>query len=556
MAHGVHTAAPAMTVGKAVLGLVMLSTACVGDLRETGPARPRGATPPSPSCTSERPAVSEMRRLSVVQYRAAIRDVFEAEVAPSPSYPGSSGQSDTGFTTEARLLYPSVQSVEDVMEAAEDVAVGVHDALPSLLPCASADPGEACAVEFVERYARRAFRRSPTESERALLLGVYRDGIADGATFAEAVALLTAQMLELPQFLYVAEDAAGESRALSGIETASRLSFLFWDSIPDDELLDLAESGALETPEAVTAQAERMIAAPQAEATLARFLREWSGTREVSPADKLAERYPEFDAGLARSMNESFDRLAVSSVRGGGIAELLRSRDVPVDATLAAFLGVAPPASGWGVVALDPARSSGLVTHPALLASLAHASDDHPAYVLRGRFLREQILCDELGSPPATAMAEFESIPLPPDPTAREMSASVRARPACGACHARIDPGGLAFERFDAIGRYRESYDSGRAIEVSGALSGLDGADIAFEDHVALMDALADHAAVRACFARQIFRFALSRLDSSDDECAVERVGAVLASEGATIGDALVALSASDAFRYRRDGVE
>jgi hypothetical protein len=537
--------------------LLVLLSGCLGIVGEPGAGPGERPPPPSPddvepvSCDEVVPASSEMRRLSRAQYQAMVRDVFEGEVAPSTLYPGATGETVTGYSTEAALLAPSEQSVERLMEAAEEVALAVHDAIDALLPCAS-EPGagEACAAEYVGRYARRAIRRTPTDAERELLLDAFREAVADDATFAEGIAVTTALLLQLPQVVYVAEEAAGPSRALTGVEIASRLSFLLWDSVPDDALLDLAESGVLESPEAIASEARRMLESPRADAALVRFLREWTLTRDVSPADKDPDEFPGFDADVARSVNDSFDRLAIARARTGTLTELLWSPEMPVDGTLGAFLGTSAASSGWSNAVLE--GRAGITMHPAMLASLAHASDDHPAYVPRGVFVRERLLCDDLGTPPATAMAEFEEIPLPPDPTAREMSASVTARPACGVCHTQIDPPGLALEAFDAVGRHRERYASGRAIELDGAIVVDEGA-VAFTDAVDLMDQLADHPRVRTCFARQTFRFAMSRIDRAADTCAIRALERALEGGDGRIADVIVAMTTTDAFRYRKD---
>jgi hypothetical protein len=531
---------------------------CVGNIGDPGLAPGASPPPTSPedvppvSCDEIVPAASEMRRLSVRQYQAMIRDVFDGEIPPSTRYPGATTASVSGFSTEPALYAPSEQGVERVMEAAEEVALAVHDRLETLLPCASEpDAGEACAAEMVARFARRAMRRTPTDAERELLLGTYRDAVAADATFAEGIALATALLFQLPQVVYVIEEAAGERRALTGVELASRLSFLLWDSIPDDELLDLAESGGLDTPEAIEVEARRMLESPRADGALARFVREWTQTHEVSPADKDTLLYPDFDAAVARSMNESFDRLAVLRAREGTVSELLRSPEIPIDATLAGFLGVPAPGSGeWSSAVLE--GRAGIVMHPAMLAALAHGSDEHPAYVPRGVFVRERLLCDELGTPPAAAMAELEEIPLPPDPTARERSDAVIARPTCGGCHAQIDPPGLALEAYDAVGRFRSTYDSGRAIEVAGEMT-VGGETIAFADAADMVDELADHARVRSCFARQAFRFAMSRTDRLADGCAIEALTRALETSDGRIADVFVAMTTTDAFRYRRD---
>jgi hypothetical protein len=272
----------------------------------------------------------------------------------------------------------------------------------------------------------------------------------------------------------------------------------------------------------------------------------------VSPADKSAELFPDFDTTLARSMNESFDRFARQAVREGTMVELLRSSDAWVDGPMAGFFGVAAPGGGWARVTLDPARYSGVLTQPALLASLAHS--DRASYVYRGRFLRRRLLCEDLGTPPANATAQDAEISaeLPADPTGLDHSLAVRRNPSCARCHNRIDPAGLALERFDAIGRYHETDELGRTLEVSGTLIDVAGSDVPFADHVEMLEGLAGEPEVNECFARHVFRFSMSRLETPRDACAIAEIRTALEGSG-QIRDALFGLVGSDAFRFREE---
>jgi uncharacterized protein DUF1592/uncharacterized protein DUF1588/uncharacterized protein DUF1595/uncharacterized protein DUF1587 len=524
------------------MALCALHVGCVGRIGGSGDDESTAAPPGGAALGAE----NELRRLSARQYQNVVVDVFDGLVAPSPAYPKGSDTSVTGYSTEAAAHYLSAQSVEKVMLAAEDVAEGVAAVLDELLPCSTGPADQACAEEMIDRYARRAYRHTPTADERQALVDAFVDATAGGASFDEAVAMMVAEMLQMPQFLYVIEDAAPGGRQLGGIETASRLSFLFWDSIPDDELLDLAEQGALDDPAAVQAQARRMLESPKADAVLARFFREWTGTEELSSGDKVAV-FPFFDTEHAASMNESFDRFVVGSVRDGGdLRALLRSPEVQVDAVMADFFGVAPPASGWSKVSLDAGRYSGLLTQPAFLATMATTTT--PRYVLRGKFVVKRLLCVPFGDPPANAMSEFGEIELPTDPTAKDISDSVRARGVCGSCHAIIDPPGLALEQFDALGRFRSEYESGKSIDPSGTLA-LD-EPVTFADPVDMLEQIADLEAVKQCFARQLFRFSMSREEVDDDDTLADLEQRM---QSGALTEAFLAITATDAFRYRRD---
>jgi hypothetical protein len=191
------------------------------------------------------------------------------------------------------------------------------------------------------------------------------------------------------------------------------------------------------------------------------------------------------------------------------------------------------------------------MTQPAMLAALAHKSVS--SYVFRGRFIRKRLLCEPLGTPPGNAMTEFAKLPKPPDPTARDESAAVNARGSCTVCHSLIDPPGLAFEHFDAMGAYRDAYPSGKAIDTRGTYkrAGAE-APIEFSDPVDLLEALASEPATRACYARQVFRFMASRMDAKDDVCAIQQLEDAFTSSDGRLERVLLEATRTDAFVYRR----
>lgn len=535
----------------ALLATLLLVPGCVGDIGD-GPGDGALGEDGGPLCANGAlPTRLDARRLTPTEYKNVIRDVFGSTVVPSDKYPGSYGKSSTGFSTEPTLYTVGEQSVESLMIAAEDVAESVAGSLPTLLPCAAeADPGDTCLETYLSTYVERAYRRPITEEERATLVATYDDGRATGASFTEAIAMVTAHALQTPQFVYLTEAAGGEGRELDGYELATRLSFYLWQTIPDEQLLAKAASGELADREARAAEARRLLADPRADATLIRFFREWTVTEDVTPGDKDPNAVAGFDDAQAASMAESFDRFVLDQARNGTIESLLTSRAAWVDANMARFFGQTSQPTEWTQTQLDE-RYSGLVTQPLFLASHAHYGDAN--YVARGKFVRVRLLCAELGSPPADAQAQFAAIPKPADPTGKDVSASVTANPSCAGCHHQIDPGGLALENFGALGEYRTTYTSGKAIDPSGTLLAVGDGDLTFASYSDMFAALANDPAVAACFGTQIVRFALSRPETEEDVCAAKEIGEVVASPEGKLADALVAMAVSDAFAIRRD---
>jgi hypothetical protein len=486
-------------------------------------------------------STSSMRRLTQNEYQNAITDLFG--IAASDKYPDISGRPVSGYSTEASLSVLGEQGVELVLDAAIETATTLRATLATLLPC-SAEANKACATSFLDTFGRRAFRRALTAEEKTDLLAIYDAERADSASFLDATAVMAAAMLQMPAFLYLAEapSAAGVDRPLSMPELAARMAFHFWNSIPDDALLDAGVAGDL------SGQAERLAADPRASRGFVRFVRELAEMKHVQAGSKDALMFPELDQAMADALNESFDRFVIDQMQSGGsMRSLLRTASYPVNATVAPIFATTGPASGWSNVSVDPTRYSGLLTHPAFLASAAHS--DETSYVFRGRMIRKRLLCDEIGAPPANAEATAGSLPMPSDPTGKEKSAVIRSNTTCAGCHDFIDPAGLALERFDALGKWRTAYTGGKGIDVSGELD-VKGSTVAFADHVQMAEALASSAAVETCFARQVFRYAAARKDDAGDVCAVQTIGDALRS--ADLRAAFIAAVTTDSFRYRR----
>ena len=532
--------------------LVLGILGCTGVVGEAGTGKST-----SPLCSSTpQGARFDLRRLTPVQYQNAIRDIFAERLKASSRYPGPYGVSGTGYTTEPGINDVGEQGASQILAAAEEVALATGAALSALLPCAATAAGsaaqEACAMTYVDIYGRRAYRRALTDTERAALLKTYRAATSAGGDLGGGVMAMTSHLLQSPQFLYQVEDAAGDGRALTAVELASRLSFLFWDSIPDDALASLAQSGELASPEVLAREARRLLESPKASATLARFFREWTQTKRLFTSDKDPAAYPFFTAPYAESLNDSFDRFVVAQVREHGtLTSLFTSPDAYVDSLVAPAYGVTPPAPGaWVKVTLDVARYAGISTQALTLASSAHPIES--SFVFRGRMVRKRFLCDAFPTPPADAATQFAQLPLPPNPTAKESAAGIESKAGCVGCHRVIDPPGLAFEGFDGAGQARTAYASGRAITIDAVMPMSQGDPLSFTGPPQLAAGLAAHDAVRQCLGRQLFRFTFSRSETDADACSVRTIADTIIG-GAALEDALLAIVSTDAFSHRSD---
>jgi hypothetical protein len=254
---------------------------------------------------------------------------------------------------------------------------------------------------------------------------------------------------------------------------------------------------------------------------------------------------PEISAAMV-SETDAFIREILGKA-GGKLGSLLTADFTFVDAKLAKFYGLPAPAGvGFQRTPLPPGTRAGLLTQGSLMAALAHEDDTAP--VARGRFVREAILCQPVPAPPPNVNA----IPPPPDgrSTQRERMAVHSKDPTCAGCHARLDGVGLAFESYDAVGRFRAS-DAGKPIDTGGELSGVS-KPARFANAADLGRLLAASPEASDCFVRRIYQYALGRAPAAEDECTLRRLATAFSDSGGDMTGLVVQIATSDAFLFRQ----
>ena len=508
----------------------------------TDPAAEPSAWQPGVTGDPKAAGPMPLRQLNRTEYRNAVNDLFGDALEVERLLPGDVAGT-SGFATPGLASEVTVQAFQ---QASERLAAAAN--LATLSGCSAES---TCLGALLDGFARHAFRRPLTPAERAEYTALYGSLIAEVPLPFEAAARgVIEAVLQSPAFLYHWElgpqaptaDAGGVVK-LGGYELASRLSFLLWSSIPDDELLSAAAGGGLESAEGVAAQARRLLASDKAAGALRSFGLQWLEIT-LDGATKSAELYPSFTPSLARAMQDELVSLSMQLYRSGSVRDLFQSRDAWVTPELAPVYGVAAGASGPSLALLSAERP-GLLTRAGFLASTSNAYEGDPTK--RGVVIRRRVLCGTLAPPPA-------NIPALPAPTATQ---SVRERHAlhmqtepCKTCHTLTDPIGFGLGNFDAIGAYRAE-EAGKTIDVSGSVSQLDGAERAFTGPAELMSLLAESEQVRACLTKQWLRFAFSRGETRADDATLEGTYRAFESAGFKLSELLVGLSQSRSFRYR-----
>jgi hypothetical protein len=323
--------------------------------------------------------------------------------------------------------------------------------------------------------ASRAWRRPLSGPEKEKLQGLYRQLRETGLSHDRSIRLMLARVLTSPAFLYKLEHpAAGEKPApVSGLELATRLSYFFWSSLPDEPLLAAARSGQLVKSEAeLKRQTRRMLADPRTRRLAVQFACQWLHLRGFDENDDKNEKlYPEF-ASLRAEMYEETVLFFTDMFRNdGSILDLLDADHAFLNETLADHYGIAGVSGEqWRRVENVKARGrGGILGMATFLASQSGASRTSP--ILRGNWVYETLLGEQLPRPPANVPVLPEIVPS--DKTARQLIELHSSVPECAKCHDKIDSYGIALEQYDTIGRLRA-----RPVDTSTTLfdgTGIDG---------------------------------------------------------------------------------
>ena len=408
-------------------------------------------------------------------------------------------------------------------------AVGLGDTLSRrrILTCrpAGREDEERCAREILAPLARRAYRRPVTESDLDELLGVFRSGRNEEASFEHGLRWALERMLIDPDFLYRMEpdpvDApTGAPYRLTDLQVASRLSFFLWNTIPDDELLSAAEAGRLDDPTVLERQVRRMLADPRAATLASNFAGQWLHLRNMRALAPDVNAFPEFDDNLRGAFTRETELFFEHQVREDrSVIELLTADYSFLNERLARHYGI-PGVYGshFRRVRLPAAERRGLLGHGSMLTVTSYATRTSP--VLRGKWLLENIL-GAPPPPPPPDVPELEDAGGAERPRSmRERMEQHRASPVCAACHARMDPLGFALENFDAIGKWRVT-DGGSPIDASGALP--DGAS--FNGPAGLRRMLVERQAeVVEAVTAKLLTYALGRGVDTADMPAIRRI--------------------------------
>jgi hypothetical protein len=500
------------------------------------------------------PAPIAMRRLTTAQYRNVVRDLV------GPVQLTTELETDTavnGFIEiGAARTTISPAAVEKFEAAAFEVgkyaaSSAVRGALVGCAPTTAIDT--ACTRAFLERFGRRAFRRPLTTEELNRWVGIAENSARTLNSFWAGIEFAVAGLFQSPNLLFRVEigepDPAQAARyRYTNFEMATRLSFLLWNTAPDDTLLDAAAAGKLTTTEGLFEQAKRLLGDARARVAMNNFQSERLGLEGLDNLGKDRSVFPAFTPALVEGMREDILRTIdhVAFEQNGDVRDLLETRVSFVNGELATLYGVPRPASGTQLAMIpDTSPRVGLLAKAGLLALNAHTRETSPT--LRGKFARERLLCQGIPAPPPDVVTIVPP-PNPNAPTMRERLASHRNSPSCMGCHYMMDPLGLPFENFDAIGAYRAT-DNGHALDLSGELDGQ-----TYTGPAALGTLLKNDRRVIECSVRQLYRYATGHVELEGEKVLIKSMTQRFGTAGYRMPELLKVIIVSDGFRYLNKG--
>jgi hypothetical protein len=466
-------------------------------------------------------------RLTHVQWENTTRDLLRLDAlsglsstfAPDPV---------TRFDTSSADRKVSAALFADYQEVAEQLAATVtHDAaklariLPPGLP--AADPARAQA--FVSAFGKRAFRRPLTPDETTSYVALFQQGVTllGGDALVSGAEMVVRTMLQSPNFLYRIESSVqpqGDVIWLSSYETATRLSYTLWNTMPSDELLAAADARELDTPEGVTRWAGRMTTNPLVEGTIRTFHEQLLRVSSFGSVAKDPKRFPNFTPALGPVLqNEArmfIEQLLVK--QGAGIGDVLTSTFTFVNDQTAPLYGLMPQyGTTMTRVELNPAQRAGILTQIGFLSTNGGLTQSDPIH--RGVAVNFNLLCNEVHPPPDMVP------PLPAEMPGQTNRQRIDTHTkACGVgCHNTIiNPVGFAFEHYDAVGGWRD-VDNTLPVDAKATFT-LDGNTVTYDGAVELAKLIAQSRQFYNCYAKNWLEYVLGRTPVAAEEASVDRV--------------------------------
>ena len=481
----------------------------------------------APALPASAPSAGEpaapMRRLTPEQYANIIEEVFGNSVELGGRFEPDMRVEHLNEVGSGKVSVSSTGMAQYNAMARTVAKQVTHPANRHLMiPCTPASAkaaDDACAKQFLSRTGRLLFRRPMTEREVGIYVRAANVATASTGDFYTGLSLSLSSVLSSPQFLFrqatieADPDNKGQVR-LDSFAKATRLSFFLWNSMPDEELLVAAEKGELRSRRGLERQVARMIASPRLEKGVRAFFADMFQLDDLASLSKDSTIYPKYDAVVAKNAREQTLRTILDLVvdQKGDYRDLFRTRKTYLTQALASLYQVKlindiPNGSPdtWQEFTFAPNDPrTGLLTHLSFVG--LHSNPGRTSATLRGKALREIVMCQKVPAPPdAVDFAVVQDTSNPVHRTARDRLTAHQANPVCAGCHKLTDPMGLALENFDGSGAFRTK-ENGVEIDTAGQLD-----NVKFNNAAELGQAVYNHPATTSCVVNRLAAYGLGR---------------------------------------------
>ncbi len=499
-----------------------------------------------------------IRRLTKTEYSNTLHDLFGVEPSIADGLPDE--VSGEGYLNSLSPL--QLEHYLTIADRVLDRIVAPEDAAPTEVqrrlfgePAALESGSREAAREVARSLAKKAYRRPPTEAELDVLAEAFELGRQNGLGYEQSLHLMLKGILVSPQFLFITP--AGELDSSTGIvplddyQLASRLSYLLWATMPDDELMALADSGTLHEPEILEAQVKRLLKDRRSRALFDGFGAQWLGVGRLKSQVFDPAVFPQMTAEMREAMYDEARLFFESIVRENrSVIDFVDGDYTYLNETLASIYGLEETVTGPEMrkVQLSDGNRGGVLGMPGVLA--ATSFPNRTSAVKRGVWVLEQVLGDHVPSaPPNVPALEEQDQGTVANLSLRERTELHRTNAVCANCHQLLDPIGFGLENFDAIGRWRDRDDNGEAIDAAGELPGGERFS-GPEDLKAIIAGRSDDLARN--LVEKLLAYALGRRLEGYDEIVVDELMQVIAGDGYRMQTLVNAVVTSYPFTHRR----
>lgn len=498
-----------------------------------------------------------VRRLSENQYRNSIQYIFGDDIDVLGRFDppvrvdgllaiGDSSAVITPSGIERNLARAHRVASQVLSEEKRDRFLTCH------LPIAS-EFNESCARDFLNTYGSQLMRRPLVDDELNLSLKISQEATEKVGDFYKGLEHGLVAYLISPAFMYRIETSEEDpekpgSLRLDRYSLASRISFLLWDAPPDQELLGVAESGDIYSPQVLEEQIDRMMASPRFEEGMRAFFEDNFGYDRFEGLSKDASIFPLFSPQLRDDAREQSIRTIIHHliVEHGDYRELFTTQKSFINRNLGALFRVPVNVGGhgsWTDYEFGPdSNRAGILTLPGfLMLDASHEGRSSPT--IRGKTVRELFLCQIVPPPPGDVNFDIVEDTSSPMRTARERLVRHNEDPVCSGCHEVTDPIGLAYENYDAIGQFR-THENSALIDPSGNFEG-----VPFDNAIDLQVALIANRELTKCIAKRTYEYGVGRSVQSGEFEWMDYIHQKFSDNGYRFTDLLKLVVTSKAFQ-------